>query len=112
MTVLVTKHAVKRYRERLFDYSSSDERIKQLLAEISAKGKMNCVRPDSQHNCFEVEYRGISVVLLDKEDRLVVITCLGDCKYRKWIKHKEARLKVSQSLRWGLCEDFGYCKAK
>ncbi len=59
MTMQVTKHAIKRYRERLFDFSSSDERKKQLLTEISAKGKMNCVLPDSQYNCSEVEYRGI-----------------------------------------------------
>lgn len=110
MTVLVTKHAVKRYRERLFDYSSSDERIKQLLMEISTKGKMICVRPDSQHNCFEVKYRGIFVVLLEKEDGFVVITCLGDTKYRKWVKHKEARPRVSHSLRWGVLQDPGYCK--
>ncbi|HWQ75942.1 MAG TPA: hypothetical protein VN441_11555 [Syntrophomonas sp.] len=102
MSVLVTKHAIKRYRERLFDYSSSSERIRQLLREIVAKGRPVCLRPNTHENCYEIKYRGISVVLLKKKDDLIVITCLGDSKYRNWIKQKEANSRVFQSLRYGV----------
>lgn len=100
MAVLVTKHAIKRYRERLFDYSSSSERISQVLKEIVAKGRPVCLRPNTHDNCFEIKYRGISVVLLNKKEDLIVITCLGDSKYRNWIKQKEANSRVFQSLRF------------
>lgn len=102
MSVLVTKHAVKRYRERLFDYSSSSERISQLLMEIAAKGRPVCLRPNTQENCYEIKYRDISVVLLKKKDKVIVVTCLGDTKYRNWIKQKEAHSRVFQSLRYGI----------
>lgn len=102
MAVLVTKHAIKRYRERLFDYYSSSERITQLLKEIVAKGRPVCLRPNTHDNCFEIKHRGISVVLLKKKDDVIVVTCLGDSKYRNWIKQKEAKSRVFQSLRYGV----------
>lgn len=101
MSVLVTKHAIKRYRERLFDYNSSSERIRQLLREIAAKGRPICLRPNTDENCYEIKYRGISVVLLKRKEDVIVITCLGDSKYRNWIKQKEAGSRVFQSLRYG-----------
>ncbi|MEN6390839.1 MAG: hypothetical protein ABFD04_10515 [Syntrophomonas sp.] len=102
MAVLVTKHAIQRYRERLFDYNSSSERIGQLLKEIVAKGQPVCLRPNTHDNCFEIKYRGISVVLLKKREDVIVVTCLGDSKYRNWIKQKEANSRVFQSLRYGV----------
>ncbi len=102
MTVLVTKHAIKRYRERLFDYSSSSESISQVLQEIAAKGRPVCLRPNTDDNCFEIKYRGISVVLLKKRNDVIVVTCLGDSKYRNWLKQKEANSRVFQSLRFGV----------
>lgn len=100
METIVTKHAIKRYRERLFDFNSSDEDISALLADIATKGKKVCSRPNTWDNCAEVVFRGISIVILNNSEGRVVITCLGDKTYRKWIKRKDMCVRVCQSLRY------------
>lgn len=89
MYINVTKHAVKRYRERLFDYKSSEEKIKDLLKEVASKGKQIDWRPSTWGNCIEVKYRGISIVLVNDRDRKTIITCLGELGYRKWVKRQD-----------------------
>ncbi len=86
MEICVTKHSIQRYRERLFDYSSSDEKIGQFLRKIALQGKLVCLRPNNWNNCFELKHKGISIVLLTSKDKAVVLTCLGDSRYRKWVK--------------------------
>jgi hypothetical protein len=41
MKITVTKHAIRKYRERLFDFSSSDKQIICTLKEIASKGIQN-----------------------------------------------------------------------
>ncbi len=90
MDIRVSKHAIKRYRERLFDYSSPADKIRKILKEIALQGKRVASKPAaSTDDCFEVTYKGISIVLAQKEDQCIVITCLGEPAYRKWIKNQE-----------------------
>lgn len=89
MDIRVSKHAIKRYRERLFDFTSPTEKIGRILKEIALQGKRVASKPASDEDCFEVTYKGISIVLAQKEDQWIVITCLGEASYRKWIKHQE-----------------------
>lgn len=86
MEVYVTKHAIQRYRQRLFDFTSSSSSIETILKEIAQKGKATKFRISSWDNCLEVKYKGISIVTVNDLRRIVVVTCLGDICYRKWIK--------------------------
>lgn len=95
MEINVTKHAVKRYRERLFDYTSSKQKISSLLIEIACKGQKVYSRPSTQGSCFEIKYRGISIVLVKNQTDAVIITCLGDDSYRKWVKHQDDNMKIA-----------------
>lgn len=99
MKIAVTKHAIKRYRERVFDYTSSEETIVTAIKEIARRGKQICVRPASWKNCFEVKYRGISIVSLMYNHKAVVLTVLGDRSYRKWIKRNEMNVKHGEGIR-------------
>jgi len=90
MDIIITKHAIKRYRERLFDFNSADNIISNILRDVARKGKLLHVKPGGGGQCFEVKYKGISVVLYNNGTESVIITCLGDAAYRKWIKNQEA----------------------
>lgn len=94
MNINVTQHAIKRYRERLFDYSSSKETVSSLLKEIACNGKQICSRPSSCGTCVEIKYKGVSIVAIKDNDTTVITTCLGDFSYRKWIKSKDTYPRV------------------
>lgn len=89
MNIEITKHAVKRYRERLFDYKSSGQQIKNILAEVALKGKQIRVRLSSVGLCAELRYKGMYIVIIKSETGIVVLTCLGNESYRKWVKHQD-----------------------
>ncbi|HCF50374.1 MAG TPA: hypothetical protein DER60_08835 [Syntrophomonas sp.] len=101
MLIKVTKHAIKRYRERLFDYSSTDKEIISKLKHIAQKGRLIAFKPNDLDNCVEMKHQGISIVAVKQQQELVVITCLGQDNYRKWIKSKGMCTFVSQRLRFG-----------
>ncbi len=98
MSISVTKHAIKRYRERMFDYHSSPEKIKELLIKIAHRGKTVQTRPNNGSNCTEVRYRSISIVLVQSQDESIIITCLGDMRYRKWVKHQDMHERLPGRL--------------
>jgi hypothetical protein len=87
--IKITKHAICRYRERMFDFTSTNEKIKSILKVIATEGKRIVYRPVGYGECIEVKHRGIAVVLINQKNESVVITCLGDERYRKWAKHQE-----------------------
>lgn len=89
MDIQVSKHAIRRYRQRMFDYNSPADKIRGILKEIALFGKRVASKPAATDDCFEVMYKGISIVLAQKEARCIVITCLGELAYRKWIKNQE-----------------------
>lgn len=88
MIIQVTEHAIKRYRERFFDYSSPKAVIKDKLIEVARKGKKICIKPGDSV-CAEVLHKGTYIVIACEEDNITIITCLGDLKYRKWVKHQD-----------------------
>jgi len=95
MNISVTKHAIKRYRQRLFDYSSPNEKIINSLKEIVTKGKRTAQRPSNVGECVEMYYRGISIVLLCVSNEGIIITCLGDKSYRKWVKNQDGNVRLA-----------------
>lgn len=92
MQVIVTKHAIKRFRERVFQYSSSDKEIYKNLKEIAVRGKFIRNRFSRQRVCLEIRYRGISIVAIEKDNCLIIVTCLGEASYRRWVKVNETNL--------------------
>jgi hypothetical protein len=62
MDIFVTRHAIERYRQRLFDFKASDESISEILREIALKGKAISIRRDNSNNCLEKKYKGVSIV--------------------------------------------------
>lgn len=90
MDTYVTKHAIQRYRERLFDFKSSDEVIKNILKKIACRGKRVDLRPATFGSCYEVIYKEVSIVLvIEDQSNAAIITCLGNAHYRKWVKHQD-----------------------
>lgn len=92
MEIIVTAHAAARYRERVFDYISSDETIARILKNVVQKGDQLSVKPSSRGLCVEIRYRGISVVAVQEQKRVTIITCLGDKTYRSWVKKNDNRI--------------------
>lgn len=104
MEVNITKHAIQRYRQRLFDFRSSSSTIENKLKEIARKGKTMGLRLGACSNCFEVKYNGIFIVIIYNLDKIVVVTCLGDENYRKWIKSQEAFPRIKGRVLHSLFE--------
>jgi len=94
MRVCISEHAINRCRERLFDYTSCRKAIIDRLKEAAIEGQHIRMRPGSLGNCFELYSRGIFIVVMKNNDKLTVITCLGDNRYRKWVKNQEIYMKV------------------
>lgn len=98
MRVEVTQHAIKRYRERLFDQSSPDKVVIRILGDIADKGRIIRHRLDNRNTCLEIKYKGVSIVVVEEPGKRIVITCLGEACYRRWIKTKGMREKSSQRI--------------
>lgn len=98
METIVTNHAVRRYRERLFNYSSTDKEISGILERIARLGKLVRQRPGNLSNCFEISHRGISIVVVVDSKQTCIITCLGEESYRKWVKAKNRPAKISKRI--------------
>lgn len=88
MDIHISKHAVNRYRNRLFDYTSSEDDILNILMEIVKRGKRVGWRLSSGRVHMEMKHHGVSIVIMKSKDKIVVITCLGEDVYRKWTKHQ------------------------
>jgi len=98
MEIVVTIHALNRYRERMFDFTSTDEKIINRIKDIVCQGEQVFVRPSAHNNCREIQYRGVSVVIIQERHKIFVITCLGSRHYRKWFKEKNNHKRVCQSF--------------
>lgn len=94
MKVWISEHAIMRCRERLFDCTSSKKAIIDRLKEAAIKGREVRMRPSSLGNCIELYFKGIFIVVIKDNDKLTVITCLGDISYRKWVRNQEICIKV------------------
>ena len=88
MDIVVSRHAIKRYRKRTFSFDQSDKEVEALLANVVQKGQILSRRPG---DVWELKYRDSYVVVdIDIDSNTVtVITFLGDQVYRCWAKKKE-----------------------
>lgn len=96
----VTKHAIKRYRQRV-QHDVSDELAETMLLEIARKGKVVNKKINAQ-NAMELEiyvtYKGVEILIIKnlKEKKYYIITCLGDSQLRKW--YKKQKLDVFRKM--------------
>lgn len=88
MEIIVSKHALSRYRDRLFDYTSSEDDIYNILANIVKKGKQVGLRLSTKRIYIEMKHKGVSIVVTKGKKEIVVVTCLGEDVYRRWAKHQ------------------------
>lgn len=92
MLINVSSHSVDQYRRKMFDFTKSDDEIRDILAEIIRKGKRVYNRPKA----CEVKYRKLSVVAKMFSNEIVVVTFLGDEVYCNWHRRNSpSRKKAS-----------------
>jgi len=87
MNVVVTHHAVKQFKNRVYaSQNFNDEEIRKKLELTARRGKTIARRPgDALEKCFQ----NIHIVTVKQKNAIVVLTCLGDRQYRYWSKAKE-----------------------
>lgn len=96
----VTKHAIKRYKQRV-QHDISDELAEKMLLEIAKKGKITNKRINAQ-NIMELEiyvaYKGVEILLIKnlESKKHYIITCLGDSKLRGW--YRKQKLDVFRKM--------------
>lgn len=98
MKIKVTKHAIERYRERTFNQYLNDQEVERILRDIASSGKQVRSRFIGSGNCMEVMGKGIFIVLVHEGNLATVITCLGDEKYRRWVKSQDSFLRLPGRL--------------
>lgn len=103
MLVSVTKHAIERYRLRMFDDKSKDKDIERLLIEACVKGKVSHTNPRSTpgKTVFTIIYNDFGILVskdLKTKERSVV-TFLGDTEYMKWYKRHKGNCINSSKMR-------------
>lgn len=86
MRVTVSRHAIKRCRDRVPRMADASEvEIKKTLAEVIRKGKRLKKRPTIKGSAHEYVFRGIYAVGVTCGNSTVVVTCYGDDVYRRWL---------------------------
>lgn len=86
MKVKVTEHAVERYRQRTMRVDMADNEVTGNLIAAALRGKQVAKRAG---NAWEVEYQKLTVIVIYEKDLIIVVSCLGDKKYRRWIQRQE-----------------------
>ncbi|NLN49600.1 MAG: hypothetical protein GX154_11070 [Clostridiales bacterium] len=93
MNISITLHAIQQYKEKSREYDLTDEQAKSTLMLIASRGSIICRRPD---DTYEVKYNGKSAVIKRNHELNVVITYLGDGKYRSWCRRTEIRPRYNK----------------
>lgn len=84
--IVITKHAMEQFFKRVYDDEKTERTIRKRIQTIVKRGNIVDQRPG---NACEIEYENISLVCVIKTHQITVITCLGDSKYREWVRKNE-----------------------
>jgi hypothetical protein len=90
--VVVSRHAVDRYRDRILRWEGKDlpyRSVVLLLREAVRRGKRVSRLPGN--NVWQYAYQGLYLAVAHKPGAKVVLTCLGDKEYRLWYRKKGKR---------------------
>lgn len=83
MEVKVTKHAIEQYQNRMFNEISEHE-INKVLELIAIRGKIIHRNPSKSGRFYTMFYNGLYALVRYCEDEAIVVTFLGDQRYRGW----------------------------
>jgi len=89
--IIIREHAIEQFRNKMFDFSKSNNDVESILIEVAKKGKKVNNRPGA----LEIQYRDLSIVAKKEGDKTVVITFLGDSRYRAWYRRNKPSRKAS-----------------
>jgi hypothetical protein len=90
-TIIVTPHAVMRYRQRVEDCSiSTDEEITAFLTAAVKYGRVVHTKIGHKGNPqYVFKYQGIEVLAAKEGNgKAVVVTCYGDSQYARWYRRQ------------------------
>ena len=90
--IIITKHAIEQYKQKIaqwIDTNITNDQVENILREIVKCGRKVGRLPG---NAWQYKYRNIQVVAVYDKEKIIVITCLGDKKYRSfWQKTSKKR---------------------
>ena len=93
MQIIIKQHAIDQYKNKTFNKSHpADNDIRQLIKNIILKGTRVCRRPGK--DTYKVQYQGLAAVARYYQDKVVVITYLGNKKYQKWYSQQEVKRRL------------------
>jgi len=81
--VIVTQHAIQRFKQRTHGYDLSHAEVQNRLRQAVTNGKKTIERRD---HAWEVAGNGLVLVVIfsNAENIATVLTCLGTKRYRNW----------------------------
>lgn len=84
MDIIVTNHAIKRFRQRHFKaYDWPEEQIRKTLEAIAKHGEVKKCCPGKVN---EVIFQGLIIRTSCSKNKTIVITFLGNRTYQKWYR--------------------------
>lgn len=94
MEIIITNHAVEQYRKKMYS-KLGDQEIRRTLEVTAERGTFVAKRPGGAHS---LKYNGLSIVAEKKNNKLIVITFLGNETYSNWSKNKEIRPRYRKAV--------------
>jgi len=93
-TIIVTPHALMRYRQRVED-CSTDEEITAFLTAAVLHGKVVHTKIGHKGNPqYVLKHMGIEILAAkEKNNKAVVVTCYGDSSYAKWYRRQNYNIR-------------------
>jgi hypothetical protein len=84
MEIVVTNHAVQRFRQRHFKaFDWPEEQIRKTLESVVKHGKVKKRCPGKVN---EVVFQGLAIRMAHSKNKIIVITFLGNSTYQKWYR--------------------------
>lgn len=92
MLVEVKYHALQQYYNRTFTHNLVDDKAaEQFLKTIALRGVREKKLPANNNQTFAVVFQGHAVVARFYDNKITIITYLGNKTYQKWFKKSGKR---------------------
>lgn len=102
--IVVTKHAIKKYRERSFNWNMSDQEAKEDLIRFVERGK---VVQDCPGGAVKIKCDNQFIVASIHDNCVYVITYLGDGFCRWWFRNNVRTMLNTNKFEDGYIEGGG-----
>ena len=92
--IVVTPHAIMRYRERVDDQKSDKEITKLLTAAVRYGTVVHTKKGHRGNPQYVLKHMGIEILAAkEKNDKAGVVTCYGDSSYAKWYRRQNYNIR-------------------